>query len=269
MKILSHIINEALVSATKLSKDDTTLFLSELLDPIPNLEYKITNKGGKYLITFTSEKVGFDRDYGIENNPTIDGKLYNCNLFFDTVETISTTKCYLNLSNLTIKNSIGFNVSYNNNLENVKIVSPTHVYFIRNSAIKNVQVKTDLDVLFNFWGAQKYWVRDLKVEGREINLTSWKPSMCSGVTFACKSLIVKDSYQPWTSLVQKMKSVKTKEQIETKKGTIQADLLLKMIEGCLDVKFKKLPTEIKFIDGNKRYVFTTQVDNNYEWKYTK
>ena len=260
-------LRESLLSVTKISKDDTRLLLSDILDNIPKLDYKITKTGNKNLITFNSAIVGFDKDEEREKNPLIDGDLYDCDLFFQHSSIVNIPKCYLNLSNLTIKNDDHVAGFYYGDLDNIKILSQSNVYCVRNSVINEVYIKIGGMFSFSAWGVRKYSIRDLRVDSKIIKIEQWMPSMISDVVFSCNKFEVLDSYRPWGALVQKMKSVKTKEQFKTKTGTIKQNMLQEIAEGCLDVEFKNFPNEVMFRDGNKRYKFTKQSDGDYTWEY--
>lgn len=263
-------LSEALLSTTKLSKDDTRLFLSDILDKIPELEYTITNKGNRNLITFKSAFIGFKGLKNRDKNSTIDGKLYNCDIFFSNPKHNEFFYCYFNLANLTAKNDNTVrDVLYCGSLDNVKIVAPFDVSLNSVfSVVHRVSITSNKAFYFAPRGyGLKYSIRDLQVSSKLIELYSWQPSMISDVVFSCNKFKISDSYRPWEALVQKMKSIKTKEQVKTMKGTIEQQLLKKMIEGCLDVEFKNFPKEIEFRDEKKRYEFTQQSDGDYTWEY--
>ena len=260
MKTLFTSLNEALLSANNLSKDNSFL-LKDLLDPIPKIEYEITKNGNKNLITFTSDVVGFEDKHEKDKNPLIDGNSYHCDILFSRQTGLKKCSCYLNLSNMIVDSRVTQMLCFCGNLDNLYINTASDLKFSKIEVIKNVTAHSRKFISIEGVGDNRdFRIQDLSIDSPVIELNSWKGVTYGQVVFSCASLSVNETYLPWELLVYKMQ---TTFQSKTRYGIIKEDLLKKMIEACLYIKFKQFPIKITFTNGNKEYAFDKQAIGKY------
>lgn len=258
-------LKEALISATKFDQNGTAILLQDLLDRFSHLDYKITQVGDKNLITFNSEYIGEKGQTNRDQNPTIDGKIYNCNVLIN--KSHCNNYCYINFANTSINcfdKSNLYKLLFKNSMTQVQIHSELEVYIQSSCFIEKSTIKcTSLDV---FGNETKTKILDgVNIESNSIRLNTWHPDCVSKTSCLCNTLIVINSEDTVFKPIDRFMRDIRNEQNDSEKNIVNKSKLQSWMHICTGFQFKKLPSEIRIIGNHLIYKYIQQKNGSYQY----
>lgn len=257
-------LSEALLSTTKLSQDDI-LLLPAVLDSIPNLEYEITKKGNRNVITFSSEHIGFRAWEGKDKNLTIDGDVYNCDVNIQN-NSYRNIFCYINFVNTNITCLKSFCVVFSNKMENVKIHSSVILTIKGSCFIKNCVIETPTNPIELCGNVNKKTnINNVTIDSSAIRLNTWHPDCVSKTSCLCNTLIVINSEDTVFKPIDRFMRDIRNEQNDSEKNIVNKSKLQSWMHLCTGFQFKKLPSEIRIIGNHLIYKYIQQKNGSYQY----